>query len=106
MQQNNNKVRVDLNNPIFQQDLVSLGKDELRRVQATIGKLLKLTWQQLYVDKGLNWEKITSVEPPPGVNAIYSLRITQSSRALAYREEDWLRLLCIEPDHDAAYGKK
>ncbi len=41
-----------------------------------------------------------------GVDAIYSLRITQSRRATAYRDGDFLRLLTIAPDQDAAYGEK
>jgi hypothetical protein len=50
--------------------------------------------------------KITSVKPPSGIDALYSLRITQARRAVAYREGDFLRLLSIPPDHDATYGKK
>lgn len=34
---------------------------------------------QLYRDNGLKW-KIVSVKPPSGIDAIYSLRITQSRR--------------------------
>jgi hypothetical protein len=34
------------------------------------------------------------------------LRITQSRRATAYREGDFIRLLTIAGDHDSAYGKK
>jgi len=106
MQQNNNKVRVDLNNPVFQKNLVEIGKAEIIRVQATIKKLLSLTWQQVYQDQGLKWEKITSIKAPPGIDAFYSLRLSQSLRATAYREGDWLRLLSIAENHDATYGKK
>jgi hypothetical protein len=106
MQQNNNKVRVDLNNPTFQDNLVSVGKAEILRVQATIKKLLSLTWHQVYTDQGLKWEKITSVPAPSGIDAFYSIRLSQSLRATAYREGDWLRLLSIAADHDATYGKK
>lgn len=48
----------------------------------------------------------TSVRPPQGIDAIYSLRITQARRATAYRDEDFIRLLTIAPDHDATYGRK
>jgi hypothetical protein len=60
----------------------------------------------VYRDPGLKWEKISSVKPPAGIDALYSLRITQSCRATAYREGDFLRLLTLSPDHDATYGKK
>jgi hypothetical protein len=55
---------------------------------------------------GLKWEKITSIKPPQGIDAIYSLRITQSRRATSYRDGDFIRLLTIAPDHDATYGRK
>ena len=65
-----------------------------------------MTWNQVYRDKGLNWEKILSVRPPAGVDAMYSLRITPSRRATAYRDGDFIRLLTVAPDHDATYGRK
>jgi hypothetical protein len=103
---NDDPVKVDLNNPVFQRQLVSLDKTEASRVLATLKKLLQLTWNQVYQDPGLKWEKITSVLPPPGIESVYSLRITQARRATAYRDGDILRFLTIEPDHDATYGKK
>ena len=47
----------------------------------TLRKLRQITWAQVYRDAGLKWEKIDSVKPPQGIDAIYSLRITQGSRA-------------------------
>jgi hypothetical protein len=99
-------VRLDLNNPVFQRDLFGLQKAERHAALETLAKLRHLTWNQVYRDQGLRWEKITSLKPPSGIDALYSLRITQARRALAYREGDFLRLLSIPPDHDAAYGKK
>ena len=72
----------------------------------TLRKLIQLTWDQVYRDQGLKWEKVSSVKPPPGIDAIYTLRITRARRATAFRQGDFLRFLTIEPDHDAAYGKK
>jgi len=34
------------------------------------------------------------------------MRITQSRRATAYREGNFMRFLTIAQDHDAAYGRK
>jgi hypothetical protein len=100
------KVRLDLNNPVFQRELFGLQKTERHAALDTLAKLRQLTWRQIYRDKGLRWEKISSIKPPAGVDALYSLRITQARRALAYREGDFIRLLSIPPDHDATYGKK
>ncbi len=99
-------VRLDLNNPVFQDNLLNLQKPERHSALETLKKLRQMTWNQVYIDNGLRWEKIVSITPPAGVSAIYSLRITQSRRATAYRDGDFIRLLTIAPDHDATYGKK
>ena len=57
-------------------------------------------------DKGLRWEKISSIKPPTDIEALYSLRITQVRRAVACREGDFIRSLRIPADHGATYGKK
>lgn len=100
------KVRLDLNNPVFQDNLLKLQKLERHAVLDTLNKIRQLTWKQLYRDQGLKWEKITSVKPPAGIDAIYSLRVTQTRRATAHRDGDFIRLLTIAPDHDATYGRK
>lgn len=99
-------VRLDLNNPVFQDNLLTLQKHERHAALDTLHKLRQLSWDQVYRDKGLKLEKITSIKPPKGIDAIYSLRITQARRATAYRDGDFIRLLTISPDHDATYGKK
>lgn len=99
-------VRLDLNNPEFQKNLLELDKSERNRVLDTLKKILKLEWAQVYRDPGLKWEKITSVRPPMGIDVIYSLRITQARRATAIRAGDFMRLLTVQPDHDTTYGKK
>ena len=100
------KLQLDLNNEVFQENWLTLDKSERNRVTDALRKLRQLTWDQLYRDQGLKWEKVLSVKPPKGIDAIYTLRITQSRRASAYRDGNFLRLLTIAPDHDAAYGKK
>ena len=100
------KVRLDLNNPVFQDNLLALQKPERHAALDTLHKIRQLTWNQLYRDPGLKWEKITSVKPPQGIDAIYSLRITQSRRATAYRDGGFIRLLTIASDHDTTYGRK
>lgn len=99
-------VRLDINNQVFQESLLTLQKPERHAALDTLNKLRQLTWNQVYRDNGLKWEKIVSFKPPPGIDAIYSLRITQARRATAYRDGDFIRLLTIAHDHDSTYGMK
>lgn len=103
---NNTLVGLDLNNPVFQEHLFSLQTAARHAALDTLKKVRQLTWDQLYRDSGLKWEKIVSVKPPVGIDAIYSLRITQSRRCTAYRDGDFLRFLAIAPDHGSTYGRK
>lgn len=98
--------RLDLNNPVFQLHLLTLQELERHAALETLNKLRQMTWHQVYQDAGLRWEKIVSVKPPAGADAIYSLRISQARRATAYREGDFIRLLTIALDHDSTYGRK
>ena len=104
--QNAKRVKLDLNCEVFQENLFDLEKSERGRVLNTLKKLRRMTWDQVYRNQGLKWEKIESVKPPVGIDVIYSLRITQARRATAYRKGDFMRFLTVEPDHDATYGKK
>ena len=99
-------VKLDLNSEAFQRTWLGLDKQERNRVTDTLRKLRQLTWDQVYRDAGLKWEKVASVKPPPDVDAIYTLRITQARRATAFRQGEFMCLLSIAPDHDAAYGRK
>lgn len=101
-----NKVKLDLNNLEFQESWLRLDKVERNKVTDTLKKLIQLSWEQVYKDQGLKWEKIVSIKPPKGIEAIYSLRITQSCRAIAFRDGEIMSFLIISPDHDATYGKK
>lgn len=99
-------VRLDLNNPVFQANLLGLQKPERHAALETLNKIRQLTWNQIYRDNGLKWENLSSIKPPPGIDAIYSLRITQARRATAYRDGEFIRLLTVAPDHDSTYGRK
>jgi hypothetical protein len=99
------RVSLDLNNPVFQDNLLNLQKPERHSALETLKKLRQMSWAQVYGDKGLKWEKIVGVAPPDGMDAVYSLRITQSRRATAYRDGNFIRFLTIAPDHDAPYGR-
>ncbi len=86
--------------------MLALDKVERNRVLDTLKKLLKLDWDQVYRDQGLKWEKITSAKLLKGIDVLYSLRITQSRRATAIRDGDFIRFQTVQPDHDSTYGKK
>ena len=97
-------IRLDLNNPVIQEQLLTLQKAERHAALDTLNKIRQLTWNQLYLDAGIKWEKITSVNPPEGIDSVYSLRISRSRRATAHRDGNFMRLLTIAPDHDATYS--
>ena len=95
-------VRLDLNNPVFLRNLFALAKDDQRQALTTLGKLFQMTWDQVYGDPGLKWEAIVSQAGPHG-GRLYSIRMGKALRAVAYRQDDWLRILSLHPDHDSAY---
>ena len=95
-------LHLDLNNPEFQQQLFALEKDAQRSVLVTLAKLSKMTWEAVYRDAGLKWEALVSRVGPHG-GRLYSLRMGKGFRAVAYRQENWLRILSLHPDHDSAY---
>ena len=95
-------IRLDLNNPEFQAQLLELNKQEAWAVLKTLRLLQKMSWEQIQVSKGLHWELIQSKQGASG-ERLYSLRISRTCRAVAFREGDWLRLLSLHPDHDSAY---
>ena len=97
---------LDLNNPVFQARLFALQKAEKLAVLKTLEKIANLSWMQLYQDSGLKWEKIIDAPPAKSGEDIYSLRISKSCRATAYRQDNIIRFVNIFPDHDATYGKK
>lgn len=95
-------VRLDLNNPVFQHGLFQLQKAEQLAVLGTLRKLSDMTWNQVYHDGGLKWEAIETRTGPHGAR-LYSLRVGRGFRALAYRDEHWMRILSLHTDHDSAY---
>ena len=94
-------IRLDLNNPEFQANLLALEKQEAWAVLKSLRLLQSLDWGQLQSSKGLRWELIQSRQGPQG-QRLFSLRISRSCRAVAWRDGDWLRLLSLHPDHDSA----
>lgn len=97
------KVRLDLNSPLFQRQLFELQKDQQHGVLLTLRKLSEMTWDQVYRDSGLRWEAVHA-QIGSGQERLYSIRMGKAFRAICCREKDWLRLVSLHPDHDSAYG--
>ena len=79
-----------------------LEADDLRQVTVSLRRLRDLDWNGLYRHKGFRWEAIGHLKAPNGAR-VYSIRLSQRVRALAFRDGDYLRLTSLHPDHDSAY---
>lgn len=93
---------LDLNNPVFQRDLFALEKTDQLALLSTLKRLCGMTWRQVYTDQGLKWEAIHSRQGPHG-QKLYSFRASRAFRAVGYRDDQWLKILSLHPDHDSAY---
>lgn len=96
------RVRLDLNSPEFQDVFFRLEPDEVKHVVASLRRLRELDWTSLYQHTGFRWEAIERLRAPNGAK-VYSLRVSQRIRAVAFRDGDFLRLISLHPDHDSAY---
>ena len=97
-------IKIDMNIPEFQNEFFNLEKTEQFALIRTLKKIKQLSWTQLYVDAGLKWETILSKHSETG-KRLYSFRFSQKYRAVALREDQFLRLLTLHTDHDSAYKK-
>jgi len=96
------KILLDMNYPEFQKQLFELDKIEQRSLLNTLKKIKKLEWEELYKDKGIRWELITSKTTSKG-NNIYSFSFSKKYRGTAYRDGQYLVILALFVDHDSAY---
>ncbi len=102
--QESDEVLLDLNNPVFQEDLFPFGKDDATRILATLRKIIRIQWREVYKDKGLRREMIQS-KTGPGDRRLYTIRVTEGFRALVYREGRYMRFLSLHPAHDSVYKR-
>jgi hypothetical protein len=93
-------VRLDLNNPVFQEQWFSLEKEQRIAVLSCCRKLAAMEWNAIYVDKGLWWELIQS-RTGAAKERLYSTRITQKMHAVVKRSGDFLEFLTLHADHDS-----
>lgn len=98
------RIRLDLNNPEFQDVFFRLQAEELKQVVASLRRLRELDWNGLYRHTGFRWEAIEHLKAPNGAK-VYSLRLSQQIRAVAFRDGDFLRLISLHPDHNSAYQR-
>jgi len=96
------RVRLDLNSPEFLDVFLRLESVDLKQVVASLRRVRELDWNSLYRHSGFHWEAIEHLQAPNGAK-VYSLRLGQRIRALAYRDGEFLRVLSVHPDHDSAY---
>lgn len=54
----------DSSNPVFQEEFLSLEKEEAVRIIAEFRKIKQLSWPEIYKDKGLRWELSSKVLSP------------------------------------------
>jgi hypothetical protein len=98
------RIRLDLNSPEFQDVFFCLQADEIKQIVASLRRLRELDWNSLYRHTGFRWEAIEHLKTPNGAK-VYSLRLSQRIRAVAFRDGDFLRLVSLHPDHDSAYER-
>ena len=98
------RIRLDLNSPEFQDACFRLQADELKQVVASLRRLRELDWNSLYRHTGFRWERLQHLKAAKGAS-VYSLRLSQTIRAVALRDGDFLRPISLHPDHDSAYGQ-
>ena len=91
------RVRLDLNNPEFQAQRFILERQERNELFGMLKKLHAMTWEQVYGDRGLRWERLLSRRGTYG-EELYTIRITEKFRAVARRDGDSMWLLTLHPD--------
>ena len=96
-------VRLDLNNPAFQEQWFALEKEEQIAVLHCCGKIAAMEWEVIYRDKGLRWELIHS-RTGRGKERLYSIRMSRKVRAVVKRSGEFVDFLTLHSDHDSAYS--
>ena len=97
------RVRLDLNSPEFLEVFLRLDAADLVQVAASLDRIAKLDWSNVYASKGLHWEAIDHLKAPDGKSTVYSVRLSQKIRGLAFRSGEFMRFISLHPDHDSAY---
>jgi hypothetical protein len=99
-----NRIRLDLNSPEFQNVFFRLEADDLKQVMAVLRRVRELDWPTLYSHTGFRWEAIEHMKT--GSTTVYLLRLSQRIRAIAIRDGTFLRLISLHPEHDSTYRRR
>ena len=104
-------VLLDLNYPPFLKSVFALEKNDKIQLIKQLEKISKLAWADVQRDPGLKWEKIHPVpvalqrhQLDAKQQSLYSIRLTQSKRAVVLRDGDYMRFLALPKDHDSIYA--
>jgi hypothetical protein len=97
------RVLLDLNSPEFLDVFLRLDATDLAQVAGGLARIQRLDWSNVYASKGLHWEAIDHLKGPDGRSTVYSVRLSQKIRGLAFREGEFMRFISLHPDHDSAY---
>lgn len=83
--------------------------EQEKQIRTALRKLITqleaLPFIELTKHKGIHLEKLSGFDDPSTGNALYSIRITLSARAVAVVDKDTLVLLTIHSQHDKAYSR-
>jgi hypothetical protein len=94
-------VRLDLNNPTFQEHWFAIEREEQLAVLNCCGKLAAMEWDAIYRDKGLRWELIQS-RTGRNKERLNSIRMSRKVRAIVRRSGEFVEFLTLHADHDSA----
>lgn len=77
---------------------------ELRLLIDSFKKVEKLTWQQIFTDTGLKWErnKNIAIQLPsnlPEDIKLYSFRVNQKMRVYGYRAQEFFYIVWFDKNH-------
>lgn len=83
--------------------LWNLNKQEIELFISYAKKIEKLSWQEIYQHRGLNYEKIDSLKTPDYLDSevsLYSMRVSQKFRILGYRSYEFFYIVWFDNNHE------
>jgi len=105
-------VLVDASYPRFTTALANLRENDQEAILDTIGKIQKMTWDDVYKSssktpgqkRGINYEPID--QQTASGRRIATIRASGKIRIRVCRDEQFMRFISIHVDHDSAYEEK
>lgn len=105
-------VLIDASCPRFMTALANLKEHDQEAILDTIGKIQKLTWDDVYKTssktpgqkRGINYEAID--QQTASGRRIATIRESGKIRIRVCRDQQFMRFISIHIDHDSAYEEK